>query len=73
MIKMLTTITNVQEKQRVLRGIVIDRDLPSQRVDVKYESLGWFITIKEGISFFVGMDEPELKIGDALTLMLEKR
>lgn len=34
--------------------------------------LGWFIRISQHISVFVGMEEPDIKIGDQLRLILFK-
>jgi hypothetical protein len=59
----------------VISAQVVDRDLPTQRIETERKSLGWFITIEEGISIRVASEashKPELEPGDKIKITIDK-
>ncbi len=67
-----TEVVNVEEKSRVVSAVVVDRNLPTQRIDSERESLGWFVTVTGGASFRLGSKRPELEVGDKIKVSIEK-
>ena len=67
-----TRVVDVEEKTRVVSAVVVDRYLPSQRIESERESLGWFVTIAEGLSFRLSNKCPELEPGDKIKITIEK-
>jgi len=62
---------NVAEKQRIARGYVLDRGLPTQRAVLEYETLGWWLTIGDN-SFYLGAEKPGISVGDRIGITIER-
>jgi hypothetical protein len=62
---------NVAEKQRIARGYVLDRSLPTQRAVLEYETLGWWLTIGDN-SFYLGAEKPDISVGDRIGITIER-
>jgi hypothetical protein len=67
-----TDVVNVEEKTRVVSAVVVDRNLPTQRIESERESMGWFATVTGGASFWLGDKRPELEVGDKVKVSIEK-
>lgn len=62
---------NVAEKQRIARGYVLDRGLPTQRAVLEYGTLGWWLTIGDN-SFYLGAEKPDISVGDRIGITIER-
>ncbi len=67
-----TEIVNVEEKTRVVSAHVVDRNMPTQRIESERESMGWFVTVTGGASFRLGDKRPQLEVGDKIKVSIEK-
>lgn len=61
-------VTAVLEHMRTISG---KKDPITGGAVLEHINLGWFIHLGE-ISFGVGMDKPDVKVGDTLKIILEK-
>lgn len=67
-----TKVIRVEEKRRAVRGSIHDRGLPTQRMQVEYESKGWWVFLEGNLSISLGSVKPPLEPGDSITITLEK-
>jgi hypothetical protein len=65
-------VVGVEEKTRVVSANVVDRNLPTQRIESTRESMGWFVTVTGGASFCLGSQRPELEVGDTVKISIDK-
>jgi len=65
------TAKNVEQKQRVVRGYIVDRGLATQHAEFDYETLGWWLTIGD-VSFYLGENEPDISSGNRVKVTIER-
>jgi mannose-6-phosphate isomerase-like protein (cupin superfamily) len=63
-------VMKVEEKQRSVSGQMYDRGLLTQRMEVKYESTGWWIILEGNLAIHVGDERPSLNVGDEIRVTL---
>lgn len=70
--RFVTKVIRVDEKRRAKSGRIYDRGLPTQRMQVEYESTGWWVFLEGNLSISLGSVKPPLEPGDNIIITLEK-